>query len=202
MENKDKIELIVNAGLQTIPYVGGPLATLYFGYKQEKRVERIEQTLKEISSELKNSQLPSLEQHNKDELMSLIDEVTDRIENEHLEYKRQLYKEYFKNILTSPTNGNYEKRKLFLDVLKQITPLQIELFQFILKNPNVVDLQITKPGLDPSIIRSSILQLENYGLVVSTLHSISLGGSNAGLPMMLNVSTFGKEFNEFCLSQK
>ena len=40
MENKDKIELIVNAGLQTIPYVGGPLATLYFGYKQEKRVER------------------------------------------------------------------------------------------------------------------------------------------------------------------
>ena len=33
MNNKEKFELVVNAGLQAIPYVGGPLATLYFGYK-------------------------------------------------------------------------------------------------------------------------------------------------------------------------
>ena len=46
MNNKEKFELAVNAGLQAIPYVGGPLATLYFGYKQEQRFQRIEQTLK------------------------------------------------------------------------------------------------------------------------------------------------------------
>ena len=54
MERKDKIELAVNAGLQLIPYVGSLLATLYFGAKQEKRLERIK--------------------------------------NEHLESKRQLFK--------------------------------------------------------------------------------------------------------------
>ena len=52
MNNKEKFELAVNAGLQAIPCVGGPLATLYFGYKQEQRFQRIEQTLQEVANEL------------------------------------------------------------------------------------------------------------------------------------------------------
>lgn len=199
MNSKEKFELVVNAGLQAIPYVGGPLSTLYFGYKQEQRFQRIEKTLKEVADELEGINLPSLDEHNQEELISLIDELTDKIENEHLEYKRKLYKQYFKNILIIPTNGNYEERKLYLEILSKITPLQIELFQFILNNENVIDLQITKPNTDVSLIRSSILQLQNYGLIYSTLHSISLGGPNAGMPMKLNTSDFGKRFNEFCL---
>ena len=196
---KDKLELVVNAGLQAIPYVGGSLATLYFGYKQEQRFQRVEKTLKEVADELQNVKIPSIEQHNKDELITLIDELTDKLEKEQLESKRILYKEYFKNILKTPTNGNYEERKLFLEVLEKITPLQIEIFQYLLANDNVVDLSIQKPGTDQSLIQSSILQLENYGLVNATIHSISLGGSNAGMPMSLKVSQFGKKFNEFCL---
>lgn len=196
---KDKLELVVNAGLQAIPYIGGPLSTLYFGYKQEQRFQRVEQTLKEVASELQDCKLPKIEEHNSEELMSLIDELTDRIEDERIELKRNLYKEYFKNILKTPTNGNYEERKLFLEVLSRITPLQIELFQFILKNPNVIDANISKPGIDISLIKSSILQLENYGLVIATLNSITLGGSKSGMPMNLIASEFGKRFNEFCL---
>ena len=196
---KDKLELVVNAGLQAIPYIGGPLSTLYFGYKQEQRFQRVEQTLKEVASELQDCKLPKIEEHNSEELMSLIDELTDRIEDERIELKRNLYKEYFKNILKTPTNGNYEERKLFLEVLSRITPLQIELFQFILKNPNVIDANISRPGIDISLIKSSILQLENYGLVIATLNSITLGGSQSGMPMNLIASEFGKRFNEFCL---
>lgn len=201
MNNKDKFELAVNAGLQAIPYIGGPLATLYFGYKQEQRFQRIEDTLKEVASELEGQNLPSIELHNKEELMSLIDELTDKIENEHLEYKRKLYKNYFKKILITPTNGNYEERKLFLTILAQITPLQIELFQFVMKNENVVDVLIQKPGTDSSIIRSALMQLENNGLIIATLHSISLGDNNSSMPMMLKCSEFGKRFNNFCLNE-
>lgn len=75
MNNKEKFELVVNAGLQAIHYVGGPLATLYFGYKQEQRFQRIEQTLKEVAAELEGVTLPSLEAHSKDEL-------TDKTKNE------------------------------------------------------------------------------------------------------------------------
>ena len=67
MKNRDKLELVVNAGLQAIPYVGGPLSTLYFGYKDEQRFERIEKTLKEVAEELKNVTIPSIDEHNKDE---------------------------------------------------------------------------------------------------------------------------------------
>lgn len=200
MKPKDKFELVVNAGLQAIPYVGGPLATLYFGYKQEQRFQRVEQTLKEVAQELQDCQLPKIEEHNSEELMSLIDELTDKIENERIEVKRNLHKEYFKNILKTPTNGNYEERKLYLDILSRITPLQIELFQFILGTPDVIDVCISKPGTDVSLIKSSILQLENEGLVIATLNSIALGGNQAGMPMKLTASEFGKRFNNFCLN--
>ena len=148
MDGKDKFELAVNAGLQAIPYVGGPLATLYFGHKQEKRFERIEKTLEEVAKELEGVSVAKIEEHNQDELMSLIDELTDKIENEHLEYKRKLYKDYFKNILKTPTNGNYEERKLFLELLEKITPLQIELFVFIQTHENAIDLTNQKTGED------------------------------------------------------
>lgn len=196
---KDKLELVVNAGLQAIPYVGGPLSTLYFGYKQEQRFQRVEKTLKEVADELQGIKLPNIERHNKEELITLIDELTDKIEKEQLESKRILYKEYFKNILKTPTNGNYEERKLFLEILEKITPLQIEIFQFLLMNDNTIDLAIQRPGTDQSLVQSSIRQLENYGLVNASLHSISLGGNNAGMPMSLKVSQFGRRFNKFCL---
>ena len=200
IDNKEKFQLVVNAGLQAIPYVGGPLATLYFGYKQEQRFNRIEQTLKEIGQELEGKRLPAIESHNKDELMSIIEELTDKIENEYMEYKRQLYKKYFKNILTTPTiDENYEERKIFLTILSQITPLQIELFKFVMERKNVIDKNINKPGTDISLIRSSLLQLENMGLIIATIHSISLGGSSSSMPMILNCSEFGKRFNKFCL---
>ena len=35
---RDKIELAVEASMQMIPVVGGPLATLYFGNKRRKTI--------------------------------------------------------------------------------------------------------------------------------------------------------------------
>lgn len=92
MNNKEKFKFAVNAGLQAIPYVGGPLATLYFGYKQEQRFQRIEQTLKEVAEELNGMSIPSIEEHNKDELIPLIDELTDKIE-------KNIKENYINNIL-------------------------------------------------------------------------------------------------------
>ena len=199
MQKKEKIELAVNAGLQLIPYVGSSIATLYFGAKQEKRLERIEQAMKEIADDLKNVELASIDKHNEEELLSLIDDVTDRIENEHLESKRKLYKRYFEKILITPTNGNYEERKAYLDILNQVSPLQIELLVFLLDNPNAIDVQIQKPGTDPVIVKSSLLQLENYGLIESRVHSIYIGSNNSSMPRIVNVSELGKRFKRFCL---
>lgn len=199
MDRKNKIELAINAGLQLIPYVGSPIAALYYGAKQEKRFERIEQTMKEIKDELEGVKLVNFEEHNKDELLSLIDEWTDNIENEHLEEKRKLYKRYFEKMLITPTNGNYEERKYFLDILKSITPLQVELLIFLFDNPNVLDTQISKPGTDNIMIKSAIIQLQNHGLIEAKLNSIIITDYSSSMPSFLNVSELGKRFKDFCI---
>ena len=199
MDRKNRIELAINAGLQLIPHVGSPLATLYFGAKQEKRFERIEQTMKEIKDELEGVKLANFEEHNEDELLSLIDEWTDNIENEHLEEKRKLYRRYFEKILITPTNGNYEERKYFLDILKSITPLQVELLIFLFDHPNALDTQISKPGTDNIMIKSAIIQLQNYGLIEAKLDSIIITDYLSSMPSYLNVSELGKRFKDFCI---
>lgn len=199
MESRAKFEIAVNAGLQLIPGVGSSLAALYFGTKQEKRIERIEKMLKEIAEDLKNTPLPNINQHNEEELMSLIDEVTDHIESEHLENKRRLYKRYFEKILITPTNGNYDERKLYLDILKQVTPLQVELLVFIFDNPNVLDVNISRLGTDKAIIKGAIQQLKNHGLIETRLESIIISEIASSMPEHIVVSEFGKKFKEFCL---
>ncbi len=199
MDSQDKFELVVNAGLQAIPYVGSSIAALYFGAKQEKRFERIEQTMKEIADDLKGVPLANADQHNKEELLSLIEEWTDSIEKEHLESKRALYKRYFEKILMTPSNGNYEERKLFLDILKQITPLQVELLAFLFDHPNVLDTAIQKQGTDSVMIKSAVLQLQNHGLIEAKLESIFISDISSSMPQRLIVSEVGKRFKEFCL---
>ena len=99
---QDNIELGINAAMQLIPVVGGSLSTLYFGYKQNKEFRRLEKTLTEIAEELKDKKIPNIKEHNEAELMSLIEELNDKIEKEHIEEKRKCYKSFYKKILVIP----------------------------------------------------------------------------------------------------
>ncbi|MFP3607590.1 hypothetical protein, partial [Paraburkholderia sp. SIMBA_053] len=45
-------DLIIEAGLQLIPNVGGALATVIFGRKQEKRYSRLEGFYNQLASEV------------------------------------------------------------------------------------------------------------------------------------------------------
>lgn len=122
-------EVIIELLVQAIPYVGGPLAALYFGNKQEKRFRRLERFYQELKDEIENvgQALPNIASHNPEELSAIMEELNEKVETEHLEVKRRYYKEYFKNTMRYPVNGNYDERKLFLDILGALTPLQIEL---------------------------------------------------------------------------
>ena len=101
MSNKSIDEdTIIEAAVQAIPYVGAPLATLYFGNKQEKRFRRLEKFYEELKEEM--SKTPNvykdITHHNADELSAIIEELNEKVESEHLEFKRKI----FKNILRRP----------------------------------------------------------------------------------------------------
>lgn len=105
---------VINAAMQAIPYVGGPLATLYFGHKQERRFRRIETFYNEIREEVAGmrSRIADPSRHDPGEFRAILEELHEEVESEQLESKRRYYKTYFKSTLVNPVRGNFEERKL------------------------------------------------------------------------------------------
>lgn len=195
-------DTIIEAAVQAIPYVGGSLATLYFGNKQERRFRRLEKFYEELKEEISKSPnvYKDIIQHNPDELSAIIEELNENVESEHLDLKRNLYKNYFKKTMIEPVNGNFDERKLLLDILSAVTPLQIEIIVFLATQPSAVKSnKILKPGVEQAVILGSLAQLKNYGLIESTVNSIVLGESNGSINENITLSKFGIRFNNFCL---
>jgi hypothetical protein len=195
-------DTIIEAAVQAIPYVGAPLATLYFGNKQEKRFRRLEKFYEELKEEMSKSPnvYKDITQHNPEELSAIIEELNEKVESEHLEFKRKLYKNYFKKTMIQPVNGNFDERKLLLDILSAVSPLQIEIIVFLATQPSAVTSNtISKPGVEQAVILGSLAQLKNYGLIESTVNSIVVGGSNGSINENVTLSKFGIKFNNFCL---
>lgn len=204
---KDKsgtFDLALEALVQTIPYVGGPLATLYFGHKQEKRFKRLESFYSELKEIIENitEELPDISHHDPDELSSIIENLHEKIETEHLEQKRNFYKLYYlKNLYSPVTRENYDKRMLFLNILGILTPDQIELLIFFVNQTSpVIDKSLSKPGVEQAVLLGHLAQLKMLGLVHSQLNGIVLGGSGSGINESVEISTLGREFHKFCLS--
>lgn len=200
---KEKAELAIEAGMQMIPVVGGSLATLYFGNKQEKRFQRIESFYTEVAQELEKikGSIKNIDEHNEDELSAIIEVLNDKIETEHFRVKIEMYKTYFINTMLIPVNGNYSERRLFLDIMSQLTPLQMELIVFLLKqNGEIPAGSITKPGEEQCIILGAISQLKLLGLVSAALNSITFGSQDGNsINENIKISNLGLRFNQFCL---
>lgn len=206
LDNKTKLEIVVEAGLQMIPYVGGSVATAYFGTKQAKEFKRIERLYSELSDELSvmKSKIASIKEQYEDGLVSLIEQVNDKVEKEHQELKFQCYKKYMKNILISPVNtSNYDKRKTFLDIMGHILILEIEIVTLLYNNydMNVSVKSITKQGVDQYAIVGAVNKLKSYGFLRTSQASFSIGGGMDNLlEEIVGINEYGKEFVDFCLA--
>jgi len=200
---KSTRDLLLESGLQAIPYVGGPLATLYFGHQQELRFQRIETFYYELKESIEKLQLklPTIETHESEELMSLIEQVNDAVEKEHIKRKLEAYKIfYMKNLLMPVTSKNYEIRKLFLDILRSMTETQMDVFLFLIsKKAPIVSSTIGADGVSPELIQGSISQLKILGIINSQLHSIVMSPQSSGIHDNVAVSPLGRRFHNFCL---
>lgn len=202
ISNKEKRDIAIQSLIEAIPYVGGSISTLYFGSKQEKRFKRIENFYSEMKKEIESIQkdIVDIGQHNPDELSAILEELHEKIETEHLEVKRKYYKQYFKSTLKEPVKNNYDERKIFLDILSDLTPLQIELLTFIVIQNNALSTNnIRKPGVDQSLTIGAINKLKTTGLISTELNSISFTNVGGSMDENVRVSPFGKRFHDFCI---
>lgn len=203
LTNTDKRDLVIQASMELLPYVGSPLSTLYFGSKQEKRFKRIESFYKEISEEIGHikESISSLDNQDPDQLEAIIESLHEKIEAEPAKEKRDYFKNYFKSTLKNPVSGNFDERKYFLETLANLTLLECELLIFIKSQPSTLQVRaIQKPGIDTYAIVGSIGRLKTNGFLSAVTSSISLGGNaDNSLNESVSVTTFGNKFIQFCL---
>ena len=202
----EKRDIVIDSGLQLIPGIGGALSTVYFGTKQAKAYKRIERFYSELCSEISEikSQITSISNHDEDGLVSLIEQVNDKVEKEHQELKFQCYKKYMKNILINPVDAfNYDKRKVFLDIIEDMSLLECEILALLYKNKgNRAQVRfISKPGVNQYAIVGSISKLKSYGFLRTTQGSFSIGGNEDNLlEEFVGINEYGIEFVEFTLA--
>lgn len=199
----DKRDLVIQASMELVPYVGGPLSTLYFGSKQEKRFKRIESFYKEISEEIGHMKesISSLDNQDPEQLEAIIESLHEKIEIEPTKEKRDYLKNYFKNTLKHPVSGNFDERKYFLETLSNLTLLECELLIFLKTQSSALQVRsIQKPGIDTYAIVGSIGRLKTSGFISAATSSIALGGNaDNSLNEMVSITTFGNKFIQFCL---
>ena len=199
----EKRELVLQSLIQLIPHVGGPLSTLYFGAKQERRFKRLESFYSELVSEVStiSDQIASMEEQNPGALAAILENLHEKVEAEHSQEKRGFLKNYFKNTLRHPVTTNFDKRKYFLDTIAEMTLLECEMLSLLYAQSGPILVEaIQRPNTDQYGIVGAINRLKSYGFVMAFQGSFVLGGdSDNVLQEKVQVSTFGKEFRDFCL---
>ena len=203
LTTKDKRDLAIEAGIQAIPYVGGSLATLYFGVKQEKRFKRLETFYKEVSQEigLIKENIVDINSHDKDALVAIVEKMNEKVELEHTAQKRQYFKNYLKNTLLHPVGNNFDERQFFLETLGDMSLLEAEMLGLLSHQHEPTQIgSIQKPQVDQYAIVGAINRLKSFGFIISRQGSFSIGDSDDNtLKEIIQISDFGKKFVNFCL---
>lgn len=202
LTSKQEAENTINAGLQLIPYIGGTLATLYFGRKQQLQFNRLQIFYKELSEEFKNlNNKLTLDNQDEAKLMVLIEKINNKIEKEALQEKINYFKYYFKNILIRPVKDDYDEKVFFLDSLDSMSLLEIETLKFLNSQSDFIQIgTIKKPGIDQYAVVGAIGRLRNLGFLQSAGGGISFGDkSDNYLKELVKISSFGNNFIGFCL---
>lgn len=204
LTNADKRDLVIQAGMQLVPYVGGSLSSLYFGAKQEKRFKRLESFYQEIASEVEKMKgtISSIDKQDPVALEAIIESLHEKVEAEPTQEKREFFKNYFKNTLRNPIAGNFDERKYFLDSLGDMTLLECDLLAFVNSQPTPIQVgTIQKPGTDKYAIVGAIGRLKSRGFLTAAQGSFSVGGgADNSLQEIVSISSFGKSFVSFCLT--
>ena len=209
LSNKERNENAIEVGLQLIPGVGGALATLYFGRKQEIRFKRLENFYSQLSDELRQVQdkFSSVETHHEESLLSILEKLNEKIEMEGIQYKINCLKKFFRKNLVSPvTEDNFDRRSVFLNIISDLTVFECKVLlkiNSLNENESISAFDISKAtDEDKYYAGSAIHRLRNFGLIGKDSKGIIYRGNlDSALLDRFKVSDFGKDFIRFCMQQ-
>lgn len=194
--NKDTI---IEAGLNAIPYIGGSLATLYYGTKNEKRFKRLEKFYKEVKEELEKNpiDISGFSSNENEELENIITDLNDRVEKEIREEKRKYLRNFFISIIENQIRNDFDERKTFLEILDKMSVLECELLNFLSKQQEPVQIR-NLTGADIYALYGAVNKLISYGFLETRRGSFIMNGmQDEKLDDLIFTSTYGKRFIEY-----
>ena len=193
-----KKDTIIEAGINAIPYVGGAVAALYFGNKNEKRFQRLEEFYEKLNEELESvtNEGFSFNETNAEQFQDLISELHEKVEKESRETKKKLLRNYFTTTLQNPINGDFDLRLIFLEALDSLSEFDCNILAFLKTVDQVQIKGIT--GVDPYLIYSSVNKLISLGFLETRRGSFTMNGmQDENLDNIVFLSGFGKQFIEY-----
>lgn len=196
---KDYLNLAVEAGIGSIPYLGSTLQTLYFGSKNEIRLKRLEQFYSDLVKQLENikNEIPQIENKDRErsQLLGIIESINDEIETAKAQRKKDYYRNLFKNCILKINNDNWDEEEYFVEVLKQLNAVDLQVVEFLNKNKSrdfIGDINST--SIPQELLDGSLIKLTNLGLAQQSIGSIVLGGAQGKQNLFYRISTLGLEF--------
>ena len=193
-----KKDTIIEAGISAIPYVGGAIATLYFGNKNEKRIQRLQEFYEKLLEEVESGTVGKINfnETNAEQFQDLISEVHEKVEKESRETKKKLLRNFFTTTIQNPIEGDFDLRLIFLDALDSLSEFDCNILTFLKTHKQVQIREITGP--DPYLIYSSVNKLISLGFLETRRGSFIMNGmQDENLDNIVFLSSLGEKFIEY-----
>ncbi|MBL4862773.1 MAG: hypothetical protein JKY09_07140 [Crocinitomicaceae bacterium] len=192
-------DTIIEAGLNAIPYVGGSLATLYYGSKNEKRFERLEKFYSDLKEEFEKrpNNTSNLLEHNPEDLENIISDLHDKVEKETSEEKMKYLRNFFISTIETPIRNDFDERKTFLDILNGMSVLECQLLNFLSKQKDRIQIK-NLTGANIYTLYGAVNKLISYGFLETRRGSFTMNGTqDENLDDLVFTSDYGNRFIDY-----
>lgn len=193
----EKAELAVEAGIGLLPYVGGPLQTLYFGSKNEKRFKRIEKFYEQLNSRMEILESFDLGKENSDQLIGIIETIHDEIEKSKSQEKMIYFVNAYKNLLLNSKQAKLDQEELYVDLLSSLSRLELEVLTMFFRMPNSRGIP-KNDDYNQNLLIASANRLADFGLLNKHLESLAIGGLGEQ-NYTFSITSFGISFGYYIL---
>ncbi|GMR65856.1 hypothetical protein [Bacillus sp. MN7755] len=202
---KEKVHLGIEACLQLIPTIGGAISTSFYGYQKEKKLKRLESFYNELSEEmitLKTFEQNSSTTLDMDELLSIIEDLNEKVEREHVEEKRNYFKTYFINNVLHQKQVNYDNKKFFLDTLAKMTLIECHSILYLFNQYERVIVDSVISGATSNYEKLGAMhRLQSYGFIEMGERFKTDFTGKMTHDTYVKITDYGIKFVQFCLKK-
>lgn len=207
---KDVISTVIEAGIGAIPYIGGPIQTVYFGLQNEKRFKRIEAFYVQLNKEMElvKSLIPgSINEDSQDQLVAIIETINSEVEQIKNRDKIVYFVTSFKNVLLSVDQNNLDMEEYFVDILSSLRSIDLDVLIYLFRRPEAKSyggMSVPQVGdLDQNIVGGILNRLVDFSLVRRNLRGMTIGGSGGDSSnYAYYISDYGINFCRYILETK